>query len=188
MAKHFIRRSLAATAVTTLVLITTTAADTSAAVILQEHFESSDSGSTSVCGLDVDYERTGSVTVTIRQGPAGAPTEFWSWVGSFREVLTNPENGAFIIISGRFNNRDVRATLIQDDVYRYRVHSAGQGFVVENSDGKVVYRERGLLAYDVWFDHGAPEGERFLGAELVAERGFPGAVDDLCPGFLALMT
>jgi hypothetical protein len=169
-------------------VLTVTSAATSAAIVVKDDFEITDSGEREVCGLPIEYDFEANVRVMIRQGPPGTPTEFWSWQGSFREVITNPENGEFIVITGRFNDRDVSATLIEDDTYLYRFQSAGSTFVVTDSDGKVVYRENGLRVFEVVFDHGAPEGERVLSFELVAERGFPGYIDDLCAGFLELMS
>lgn len=182
-----IRKGVAAIGVAAAVL-TATATETSAKVIVREDFEIENSGPVEVCELPVFSEYSESGRVTIRQGPPGTPTEFWSWQGSFREVLTNPENGKFIVITGRYNNRDVSATLVEGEIYRYRFHVAGQPFVVSDSTGKVVYRENGLVVFDVYFDYAQPEGQRFLGSEFVARRGSPGFIEDLCPGFLELMT
>lgn len=186
--RQSIRRGVAAIGVAAAVL-TATATEASAAVIFNEDFEVVDSGQDDVCGLLVEYDYVENVRIMIREGRPGTPTEFWSWHGSSREVITNPENGKFIVITGQTNGRDVSATLIEDETYRYRFQSAGQHFVVRDGDGRVVYRENGLRVFEGVFDHAAPQGERVLSFELVAERGFPGALDDddLCAGFLELV-
>lgn len=182
-----IRRGIAAVGVAAAVLMAT-ATETSAEIIEKEEFEFTDSGEREVCGLLIEYDVVEKGRVMIREGRPGTPTEFWAWQGTFREVLTNPENGKFIVITGRYNNRDVSATLVEGETYRYRFHIAGQPFVVTDSTGKVVYRENGLRVFDVYFDYARPEGQRFLGSEFVAQRGYPGHIDDLCSGFLELMS
>jgi hypothetical protein len=186
--KTGIRKGIAALGVTAAVL-TATATETSAAVVVRESSEFSDSGEDVVCGLAIEYDLVGRVDFMIREGRPGTPTEFWSWRISTENVLTNPENGKSIVVSNKINQRDVNATLIEDDVYLYRFQIAGQHSVVRDSNGRVVYRENGLLVFEVVFDHGAPQGERYLSFELVAERGFPGSLDDeeLCAGFLELI-
>ena len=47
---------------------------------------------------------------------------------------------------------DVTAKLVQDNIYEYTVIQAGQPFVVEDSTGRVIARERGVLRYRVQWD------------------------------------
>jgi hypothetical protein len=88
-----------------------------------------------------------------------------------------------MVIRGKGNFREVKATHVEGDIYRFRVQLAGQPFVIESGAGDVVYRERGLLVFDVLFDtfgDDEPGGEE-LSFDLVGVRGYSGFIDDLCP-------
>ncbi len=118
-----IRRGVAAVAVAAAVL-TATATETTAKIIDREDYEFTDSGDAEVCGLPIDYDFADSGRLQIRQGRPGTPTEFWSVQGSSREVITNPVNDKFIVITSRYHQRDVRATLVEDETYRFRFQIA----------------------------------------------------------------
>lgn len=119
----------------------------------------------------------------IRHDKPGSPAFFASNTYSFREVVTNPETGQWIVITSKGNFRQVRATQVDGDVHLFRTHEAGQPFAIEDSTGRVVYRESGLLVYEVLFDtlgDDEPGGDE-LSFDVVAVRGYPGALDDVCP-------
>jgi hypothetical protein len=153
-----------------------------ARIIEQDRWSFSDSYSDEVCGIDVEIDVTASGLFMIRAGRPGSPAFFVSNVYEFREVVTNPETGASMVVRGKGNFREVTATQVDGDIYRFRAQEAGQLFVIEDSAGRVVYRDRGLLVFESLFDtfgDDVPGGEE-LSFEVVEMRGFPGYLDDVC--------
>ena len=79
----------------------------------------------------------------------------------FRDVITNPETGEWFVVRANGLFIETRATLVEGNIYKFVQHDAGQ-FVVEDSDGNVVLRDRGLVRFTVLFDtlgDGQPGGD-----------------------------
>jgi hypothetical protein len=160
-----------------------------AGMVEREQWSFSESFTDDFCGLDAEFEVEAHGQYMIRADKPGSSAFLFSNVFEWRDVITNPETGAWIVIRGRENHREVKATHVEGDIYRFRVQLAGQHFVIENSDGEVVYRNRGLLVFDQLFDtlgDDEPGGEE-LSWELVEMRGHPGYLDDICPLALDLL-
>ena len=175
-------RTLAVVA-TAMTLLVGSVSLAQAKIVERFHYSFTDSFSDEVCGIDVDVEVEGSGLFMIRQDKPGSSAFFASNNYSFREVLTNPATGRWIAVTGKANFREVKATQVDGSVYRFRAHEAGQPFAIEDSTGRVVYRDRGLIVYDSLFDtlgDDQPGGEE-LSFDVVAMRGFPGFLDDVCP-------
>lgn len=156
---------------------------TQAEVVERDRYSFTDSFTDEICGTGVDIESESSGVFMIRKDKQGSTAFLASNVFEFREVITNPENGESMVVRGRGNFREVKATHVEGDIYQFRAHLAGQPFVIESGAGDVVYRERGLLVFDVLFDtlgDDEPGGEE-LSFDLVQMRGYPGYIDDLCP-------
>ena len=91
----------------------------------------------------------------------------------FRDVVTNPETGGWFLVRANGLFIETRATLVEGNIYEFVQHDAGQ-FVIEDSDGDVVLRDRGLVRLTVLFDtlgDGQPGGEP--GEELDVELRGP---------------
>jgi hypothetical protein len=156
---------------------------TLANVVERDRYSFSDSFTDEDCGITVDVAVEASGVLMIRQDKPGSTAFLLSNVFQFREVITNSENGKSMVIRGKGNFREVRATHVEGDIYRFRAQLAGQPFVIESAAGDVVYRERGLLVFDVLFDtfgDDEPGGEE-ISFDVVGVRGYPGFIDDLCP-------
>src|SRR5262245_11682520 len=101
----------------------------------------------------------------------------------YRDVVTNPETGKWFVIRANGVFHEIKATLVEGNVYEFEQHDAGQPFVVEDSDGHVVLRDRGVAIFTVVFDtlgDGMPGGE-FIEEIDVSLRGpHPGFDADLC--------
>lgn len=169
--------------VTGVALLLGTASLALASIVDRIHYSFTDSFTDEACGIEVEVELEGRGVFMVRQDKPGSPAFFASNNYSFREVVTNPQTGQWIVVTRKGNFREVKATHVDGDVYLFRAHESGQPFVIEDSSGRVVYRERGLLVYEILFDtlgDDEPGGEE-LNFDLVAVRGFPGAVDDVCP-------
>ena len=105
------------------------------------------------CGypIEVAGEFTSAV-VSRPRSPKEPDVLYFHGRFSFREVWTNPDTGARFVIRGTWLEADVTATLVEDNVYEYTVIQAGQPFVVEDSTGRVIARERGVLRYQILWD------------------------------------
>lgn len=142
-----------------------------------------------LCGMEIDVEVEASGMVMVREPKPGSTAFYFSNLFEFRETLTNPETGAWVVVRGKGNFREVKAEHVEGDVYRFRAQRAGQAFVVEDSDGRVVYRDRGLVVFEVLFDtqgDDVPGGEE-LSFEVVELRGHPGYLEDECVLFHELL-
>ena len=105
------------------------------------------------CGYPIEVAGEFTSAAVIRTRSPKEPDVFY-FRGrfSFREVWTNPDTGAWFVIRGTWLEADVTATLVEDNVYEYTVIQVGQPLVVEDSTGRVIARERGVLRFRVLFD------------------------------------
>jgi hypothetical protein len=150
-----------------------------ARIVDRERWSFADSYTDELCGIDVQIDEAASGLFMIRSGRPGSTAFLASNIFEYREVITNQDTGDWLVVRGQGNFREVKATHVEGDVYRFRAQTAGQHFVVEDQSGKVVYRERGLLVFEILFDtlgDDEPGGveESF---ELVEVRGHPGLFD-----------
>ena len=107
------------------------------------------------CGypIDVAGEFT-SAALSRPRSPKEPDVYYFRERFSFREVWTNPDTGAWFVIRGTWLEADVTAKLVEDNVYEYTIIQAGQPLVVEDSTGRVIARERGVIRFRVLFGHG----------------------------------
>jgi poly(3-hydroxybutyrate) depolymerase len=136
------------------------------------------------CGYPVDIAGEFTYTVATRTHSQKEPDVFyWHQSFSFREVWTNPETDEWFVVRGNSVGIDLTATHVEDNVYEFRQVEAGQPYVVEDSTGRVVARDRGVLRYRVQFDTGGDDdpGDQFvdfLGVEVGGPH--PGFETDTC--------
>ncbi len=136
------------------------------------------------CGFPVEVTGEESLQYRIRQGKGKAASFFFfRGTGSFREVHTNTDTGEWFVVRGQRVFNEVRARRVEGTIFKFTAIEAGQPFVVENSAGEVVLRDRGVIRYTILFDTegddvpGGVEVE-FLGADV---RGpHPGFDADFC--------
>ncbi len=91
----------------------------------------------------------------------------------YREVWTNKATGRKAYVSGESRFREVKATHVKGDVWRFRQLISGAPFVVKNDKGNIALAEWGVLVVDQTFDtlgDSEPGGES-LGEEVVSMRG-----------------
>ena len=124
------------------------------------------------CGYPI--EMTGefrSAAMSRSRGPQDPTTFFDHQRYSWREVWSNPANGRWFVVRGSSVNLDIKATQVEDNVFEYTTIKAGMSFVVEDSSGRVVARDRGEIRFRLLFDtRGDADPERefvdFLGLSL----------------------
>lgn len=136
------------------------------------------------CGFLVNVEGTSTGQYRLRQGKGKSASAFFlRSTFSYREVHTNALTGEWFVLRGHGVFNEVKATRVEGTIFRFTQIEAGQPFVVENSAGEVVLRDRGVIRYTILFDTlgddepGGVEVE-FLGADV---RGpHPGFETDFC--------
>jgi hypothetical protein len=153
------------------------AAPAGAKVIDQEHYSGTDSFSFTDCGFTLDVVSTFHGQANLRVLPGGEAfltrDKFW-----YVDRYTNPDTGGSFEVRGNTLFHEIRGTLVSGTIYEFVAIEAGQPFVIYDSAGHVVLRDRGVLVHDILFD---TLGDGMPGGELVADLGT--AVHGPHPGF-----
>jgi hypothetical protein len=92
----------------------------------------------------------------------------------FREVWTNPANGRKAYVSGNAHFREIKATHVEGDIWRFLSVTSGKPFVVKNDKGRTVLAEWGQLVLSQLFDtlgDGQPGAEPAGDPKVVKARG-----------------
>jgi hypothetical protein len=90
-----------------------------------------------------------------------------------RTVYTNTLTGESMIVWLRATFKEMKAVHIEGTIWEVNVNVAGQRFVIEDADGKVITRSAGLVTHRLRFDtlgDGEPGGER-ISDVVIAVRG-----------------
>ena len=149
-------------------------------VIEQQHYSGTDSFSFDDCGftLEVESEFEGHFLLRVDKGGEAFLVKD---TFSYRDVLTNPETGQSFVQRGKGLFHEIKATLIGGTIYEFVAVEAGQPFVIEDSAGNVIVRDRGVIRHTALFDtlgDGTP-GAVFLEETHTAVNGpHPGFADD----------
>lgn len=166
-----------------MALMIVSAAPAMATVVERDRYSFDFSDTYGDCGFEVDVEGAQSGHLRIRAGKGKTDTAFFLRDNyTYTETHTNVDSGAFLTIEGNGVFNEVRATRVEGNVFEFTAVEAGQPFVVYDSDGNLVLRDRGVVRYHVLFDTGGddvPGGEVLdISAEL---RGpHPGFDSDFC--------
>ncbi|MFO7590492.1 MAG: hypothetical protein R6X23_06290 [Acidimicrobiia bacterium] len=105
------------------------------------------------CGFDVDVTGSAEGLLVLREGKNKIKGTFPVMNRfSYRETWRNPENGQWFVIRGQGLFIEVEATHVEGSIFEFRWVEAGQPFVVEDSDGKVVERNTGSVHATFLFD------------------------------------
>jgi hypothetical protein len=152
--------------------------------LVNDHYEFADSSSFDDCGFTIESEFTASGHFMLREIEGSDGQAFLGHDNySYREVLTNPETGAFFVVHGKAMFKELTGQQVEGDIWEFTAQEVGQPFVVEDSDGNVVLRDRGRLTFRALFDtlgDGEPGGE-LLEQELTSISGpHPGFFADFC--------
>jgi hypothetical protein len=137
-----------------------------AKVVFHEHYSFTESFTDAPCGFPLDVVFTVEGQIRIRESKGGEAF-YGRDTASFRAVFTNPENGRWFVIRGHGVVNEVKATQVEDTIYEFDVVEAGQSFLIEDSEGNVIVRDRGLLRHTILFD---TLGDGEPGGELISEE------------------
>jgi hypothetical protein len=134
--------AVAAAMVTAATMLAPTA---SAAPLEREHYSFNDSFTFDDCGFLVRDDVVGHGVFLLKQGHAGDPTPYLFDNYDIVETFTAVATGAWITISHDGLYKDLRITNVEGTVHDFVSIETGQPFVVRDSDGNVVIRDRGNL-------------------------------------------
>lgn len=177
--RNRVRRTLA----TAVALTTVAVAAAPASVIEKGRIVDGSYGFAYDCGFPVEVTGIASGNFRLREGTGDDATAFFSLDRiSFREVHTNALTGEWFSVSGHFANNDVSATRIEGSLFEFRTIKAGPVAVIQDSEGNLVSRDRGVLRRTILFDtRGDQEpGGEFVGLVALDLAGPHPTFDRLC--------
>jgi hypothetical protein len=168
---------LAALAVALLVI----GASPAAATVVESGFYSdTDSFSFDDCGFTLDVESEFSGHFVVR-ADKGGQAFYGKDNFSYRDVYTNPETGGWFVVRGNALFSEIKATQVSGNIYEFVAIEAGQPFVIEDSAGNVIVRDRGVIRHTALLDtlgDGEP-GAEFIEETHTSVRGpHPGFAED----------
>ena len=134
------------------------AAAAHATVVEKGRFADEQYGFSYDCGFPVEVTGVASGHFRLREGTGDDATVFFSLDRlAFREIHTNAETGAWFSISGQFANNEIGARRVAGSLFEFRIIKAGPVAVIEDSDGNLVSRDRGVLRRTILFDTGGDQ-------------------------------
>lgn len=173
------RRRLAA-AMGAMALLGVGGAPAGATVIDRVDFSVSESFTIDDCEFPLQGESTFSVKGHLRVDKGGQA--FLEQVRfSFRNVITNPETGRWFVELGHTQSHDIRATQVEGTVVEFVGQHAAQPYVIEDSAGNVIVRDRGVIRETYLFDtlgDGTPGGEFLEVTNTVVHGPHPSLAED----------
>lgn len=148
------------------------------------HYEFAESSSFDDCGFTIESDFTANGHFMVREIEGSEGQAFLGHDNyRYRDVLTNPATGAWFVVRGTAMFKELTGRQIDGDIWEFTAHEVGQPFVVEDSDGNVVLRDRGRLTFRAVFDtlgDNAPGGE-LIEQEVTSVSGpHPGFFGDFC--------
>jgi hypothetical protein len=155
-----------------------------AAPLEREHYSGTDSFDFDDCGFVIHDEVTFEGTFMLKAPRAdGAPPYVFDNYDS-HETLT--ANGRTLTIDHQGLYKDLHITQVEGTIYQFVAMEAGQPFVVRDSDGNILFRDRGVLKTTFQVDtHGDTDldNDEFIEGSfsVLADNGrHPGFYIDFC--------
>lgn len=143
----------AAVAAAALAILAVWSQSAGATIFDAGHYEFQYAFSYDDCGFPVEVEGEASGHFRLREGKgAEAGTFFLKDSFSYREVHTNLDTGLSFVQRGHGVFNEVQATPLGGTIFEFEAVEAGQPFVIEDSAGNVVVRDRGALRHRIVFD------------------------------------
>ena len=134
------------------------------------------------CGFPLEVVGEVKGTYRLRQGKGKTASAFFLRDRfTYREVVTNLETGGWFVLRGSGVFNEVKARRVSGTVFEFTAVEAGQPFVIEDSTGTVVVRDRGVLRHRILFDtlgDDVPGGEFVLDLGTSVHGPHPGFADD----------
>jgi dienelactone hydrolase len=161
----------------TLIVMTLTAGSASATVVERERvFKNPYEFTAWDCGYPMQVTGVDTHFIHLRQDRKNDNIAFFTNNYSWRETWTAADGRSFTV-SGNGIFKDVQAKSLGGSLYQFAFHENGQPFVITDSSGKVISRDRGNLTGRYTFDFDTGEFN-FLGFQLHGPHPMFGV--DLC--------
>ena len=152
-----------------------------AAPLEREHYSGTDSFSFDDCGFLIEATTTFRGVFMLKEGRSGDVTPYLFDNYSNDVVFTNPATGAWFTRHSEGMYKDLHIVNVDGTVYRFESIEVGQPFVIRDSDGNVVLRDRGRLLVGFTVD---TLGDTDLGNDIFIEGTFDLLADNgRHPGF-----
>jgi hypothetical protein len=179
-----VRRSIIPALGATLLALSLAAGPVGATVILRDHYSDDYAFSFDDCGFWIDVAGNVEGTAQIRVGKGDLTTAFFLHDNyAFLETWTRRDTGDTFTLGGNGLFQETTATPVEGTIFAFTSINAGQPFIVWDSDGNLVMRDRGVVRQVIQFD---TLGDDVPGGEFVADVSFsvsgphPGLDVDLC--------
>ena len=168
-----------------IALVVAVPATAQAKPVVHEHYAGTESGTFEECGLTINFEDTFSGLFIVREIKGSGGQAFLGQDNyEFRSVLTNADNGQWMVFRGNLMFKEMSGTHVVGDIWEFTAKEVGQPLVVEDSTGRVVLRDRGRITYRALFDtlgDGEPGGVQLGEAEITGVHGAHPSLDtDFC--------
>jgi len=157
-----------------------------AAPLVRERYSDTDRFSFDDCGFLIEGTSTFHGLFMLKEGRRGDATPYLFDNYDIHDVFTNPATGAWFTRDANGMYKDLRIVNVGGTVYRFESIEVGQPFVIRDSDGNVVIRDRGALRVGFTVDTLGDdnlENDVFIEGsnELLADNGsHPGFYLDFC--------
>lgn len=158
-----------------------------ATIIERDSYEFTEVDNFDFCGINFDWTGEFSGDIKIREGKnRNAGAFFLQDRFSSVETFVNTENGEYFTIDHNGVFQELRARHVEGNIFEFVAHEVGQPFVLRDSDGNVLVRDRGAITYTVLFDtfgDDEPGGELldFLDIRISGPHpGFTSSDEEVC--------
>ena len=146
-----------------MLVITAGAAPAQATIAERGEFTFEESVEEDSCGIEVRRDSAFTTKFHARTGKGDLDQAFFG-MDRYRskDTITNLATGAFFTVEGKGVFKDVKATPLGGNVFKFTVLEAGAVAVLRDMDGNVVLRDRGAIWRTFVFDtlgDGEPGGE-----------------------------
>jgi hypothetical protein len=157
----------------------------SATVYVRGTFHDEYSDSFDDCGFVINLEGSADGKYRVRTGKNKLDTAFFQRINiSYQDTYTNAATGEWFLVRGHEVFNEVKARRVEGTIFEFRSVEAGQPFVVENSAGDVILRDRGAIMYTILFDtlgDDEPGGDFIQDVDVQVHGPHPGFTDfDFC--------
>jgi len=165
-----IRRGLIPALGGALLALTLAAGPVGASVIQREHYSGDYADSFDDCGFWIDVSGDFEGVVHYRVGKGDLTTAFFVHDNfSFQETWTRRDTGDTFTLGGNGIFQETRATHVEGTIFEFTSIVAGQPFIVRDSDGNVILRDRGVVTQVIQFD---TLGDDVPGGAFIADVSF----------------
>src|ERR687889_2379466 len=164
------RRMVAATFGGALLALSLAAGPVGATTILRDHYSDDYGFSFDDCGFWIDVAGHADGVAHLRVGTGDLASAFFLHDNySYLETWIRRDTGEFFRVGANGLFQETGATPVGGTIFEFTSINAGQPFIVWDSDGNLVLRDRGVIRQVLQFD---TLGDNVPGGEFVAVVSF----------------